>query len=165
MPIESKEALLYGQLQEGLLYKLIESPAVSGALDYKTLCVAARNEERGLVELSRRSQRHGYGADASYRHRNQSNHSGVSETPRRNTQQTSSPRGPLPCYNCGGKNYLARNCRVARSESTGQSGANTRNSSVKQESRGRQNSNTTRNSSYTRQVDAQQTTDTKLADQ
>ena len=70
MPIESKEALLHGQLQEGLLYKLIESSAVSGALDYKSLCVATRNEERRLVELSRRSQHHGYGADASYRHRN-----------------------------------------------------------------------------------------------
>ena len=128
MPIESKEALLYGQLQEGLLYKLIESPAVSGAQDYKSLCVAARNEERRLVELSRRSQRHGYGANASYRQKEQSNQSGIPQTPRRSTQQTSSPRGPLTCYNCGGKNHLARNCRVAKSESTGQSGANTRNS-------------------------------------
>ena len=49
MPIESKEALLYGQLQEGLLYKLIESPAVSGAADYKSLCVAARNKEKHLI--------------------------------------------------------------------------------------------------------------------
>ena len=77
IPIESKEAFLYGQLQEGLLYKLIESPAVSGATDYKSLCVAARNGERRLVELNRRSQHHGFGVDATYSHRKQSSQSGA----------------------------------------------------------------------------------------
>jgi len=33
MAAESREALLHGQMQEGLLLKLMESPAVSGALD------------------------------------------------------------------------------------------------------------------------------------
>ena len=161
MPIESKEALLYGQLQEGLLYRLIESPAVSGAADYKSLCVAARNEEKHLVELNRRRQHHGFGVDTTYSHRKRSNQSGAPQTPRSNAQQPYSPGGPLTCYNCGGKNYLARNCRVAKSESTGQSGPNMRNSLVKQESRGRQNSNITRNSPNARQVDAQQTKETK----
>ena len=32
---ETREMLLYGQLQEGLLLTLMESPAVSGAQDYK----------------------------------------------------------------------------------------------------------------------------------
>ena len=106
--IESKEALLYGQLQEGLRYKLIESPAVSGAADYKSLCVAARNEEKRLVELNRRSQSHGFGVDATYSHRKQSNQSGAPQTPRRNAQQPYSPRGPLTCYNCGGKNPFGK---------------------------------------------------------
>ena len=164
MHIESKEALLYGQLQEGLLYKLIESPAVSGAADYKSLCMAARNEERRLAELSRRSQRHGFGTEESYKYRRQDNQSGILQTPRGNTQQTNSTRGPLICYNCGGKNHLERNCRVPKSESTGQGGANTRNSSVKQENKGRQYSNAARSGFNTRQVDEQQTKDQHTED-
>lgn len=161
MPVESKEALLYGQLQEGLLYKLIESPAVSGAQDYKSLCVAARNEERRLTELIRRSQRHNSKFDASYRQRRQGGQSGVPQMPRRGTEQTQPNRGPLTCYNCGGKNHLARNCRVGKSESTGRSGTTTRNST--QERRG-QNSNALRNSSSTRQVDTQETKNAKSTD-
>ena len=56
MATESKQALLHGQMQEGLLLQLMESPAVSGALDYKTLCLAAKNEEKRLTELNRRYQ-------------------------------------------------------------------------------------------------------------
>jgi len=42
-------------MKEGLLLKLMESPAVSGTLD-KTLCLAAKNEEKRLTELNRRYQ-------------------------------------------------------------------------------------------------------------
>ena len=53
---ETRNALLYGQLHEGLLYRLMEAPAVSGAIDYSSLCVAARSEERRQAALSRRKQ-------------------------------------------------------------------------------------------------------------
>lgn len=53
---ETRNALLYGQLREGLLYRLMETPAVSGATDYSSLCLAARNKERRQVELSKRKQ-------------------------------------------------------------------------------------------------------------
>ena len=46
MATESREALLHGQMQEGLLLKLMESPAVSGAVDYKGLCLVVKNEEK-----------------------------------------------------------------------------------------------------------------------
>ena len=52
--MESKEALLHGQMQEGLLLKLMDSPAVTGALDYKTLCLVTRNEEQQQTELKKR---------------------------------------------------------------------------------------------------------------
>ena len=42
---ENRNALLYGQLHKGLLYRLMEAPAVSGAIDYSSLCLAARSEE------------------------------------------------------------------------------------------------------------------------
>ena len=56
MAEETRRALLYAQLQEGLKYVLMKAPAVSGAQEYKELCVAAKNEERRLSELSKRQQ-------------------------------------------------------------------------------------------------------------
>ena len=78
MPVENKEALLYGQLQEGLLYKLVESSAVSRAQDYRSLCMAARNEEKCLTELSRRSQNHPF---ETYTFHKQKKHGDKSGTP------------------------------------------------------------------------------------
>ena len=43
--------MLYGQLQEGLWLSIIRSPSVSGALTYKELCMAAKHEEKRLVEV------------------------------------------------------------------------------------------------------------------
>ena len=40
---ETRAALLYGQLHEGLKYDIMKAPAVSGAQSYETLCVAAKN--------------------------------------------------------------------------------------------------------------------------
>ena len=54
MSSETRDALLFGQMQEGLKFELMESPAVSGAVDYRQLCQAARNEEKRLIELEKR---------------------------------------------------------------------------------------------------------------
>ena len=54
MSNETRDTLLFGQLQEGLKYAIVKAPAVSGAQGYQQLCAAARNEERRLVELDRR---------------------------------------------------------------------------------------------------------------
>ena len=51
---EAREALLHGQLQEGLNMELMRSPSVSGAQSYSSLCLAAKNEERRLVEPRKR---------------------------------------------------------------------------------------------------------------
>ena len=54
MSAETRDTLLYGQIQEGLTYTLVKSTAVSGARSYSELCLAAaRNEERRLTELHR----------------------------------------------------------------------------------------------------------------
>ena len=45
MSAETKETILFGQLQEGLRMELLRGPAVSGALGCKKLCVAAKMEE------------------------------------------------------------------------------------------------------------------------
>ena len=53
MSSETRDTLLFGQLQEGLKYDLVKAPAVSGAQGYQQLFLAARNEERRLLELGR----------------------------------------------------------------------------------------------------------------
>ena len=56
MSTETRDALLFGQLQEGLKYGLMESPAVSGATSYQSLCIAAKSEERRRAALKKRKQ-------------------------------------------------------------------------------------------------------------
>ena len=56
MSTETRDALLYTQLQEALQYKLMRTPPVSGSSRYQELCVAAKNEERHFAELLNRKQ-------------------------------------------------------------------------------------------------------------
>ena len=51
---ETRDVLLYGQLQEGLSYVVMESPSVSGFQNYKELCIAEKKEERRLAELKKK---------------------------------------------------------------------------------------------------------------
>ena len=53
---EARDALLYGQLHEGLRYEIIKAPGVSGVDSYGSLCIAAKSEERRLQELRKRQQ-------------------------------------------------------------------------------------------------------------
>ena len=50
---ETRGTLLHGQLQEGLIYDIMKAPAVSGCRGYKEVCLAARNEEKRLIELAK----------------------------------------------------------------------------------------------------------------
>jgi len=53
MSAETTDVLLYGMLQDGFrLDPVSMAPAISGAQSYQELCVAAKNEERQLVESS-----------------------------------------------------------------------------------------------------------------
>ena len=51
---ETKEAILFGQLQAGLIYQIVKSPAVSGSQSYRALCTAAKAEEKRIAELRHR---------------------------------------------------------------------------------------------------------------
>ncbi len=53
---DTRDTLLFSQLQEGLKYSLMESPAVSGATSYQALCVPAKSEERRQAALKRCQQ-------------------------------------------------------------------------------------------------------------
>ena len=124
---DTRDALLYGQLYEGLRYELMRAPTVSGTKSYQELCVAAKGEEHRLAALRQRQQYKPQGEPSS-------------RTPRTNSGQ-SGPRGPsqdsgsagtrkaatpdtttgaqVICYNCGKPGHLAKNCRQHKQESKG----------------------------------------------
>ena len=52
MLLETRDTLFYSQLQEGLRYKLMEAPAVSGGASYHTLSIAAKSEEKRQAKMS-----------------------------------------------------------------------------------------------------------------
>ena len=92
---ETRQMILFTQLQEGLLYRLVESPAVSGAKSYTELCLAAKNEERRQAELEKRRE---YSRDSQ-------------SAPQSPAQNHNKPTpGQRRCYNCGEPGHLASNC-------------------------------------------------------
>lgn len=114
MSVETRDALLYSQLQDALKHELMRSPAVSGSTSYKDLCVAARNEERrisGLKKWEAYNKLDGYTSQSSYseapkRARSTTHSNSLSEKPdatqgRRPATSNGGPR----CFTCG-KSHL-----------------------------------------------------------
>ena len=120
---ETRDTMLFGQLQEGLRYNIVKNPSVSGSQSYKELCMAAKNEEKRMAELHRRQQ---------YQN----------PTPRRlsdkrvptlNKQPVKEGKSHQPnpvssrlrqCYNCGSTEHLVKNCKAPKQESTSRSSKN-----------------------------------------
>ena len=110
---ETRDALLYGQLQEGLRDNHMEGPAVSGALSYQALCLAAKNEERRQSELKKRKNYHRTGSSVR-----------PSKREGDDQQKATDPRPNAPsnkCFYCDKVGHIARNCPRRRTESRGQS--------------------------------------------
>ena len=116
---ETKEAMLFGQLQEGLRLGIIRSPNVSGALDYRGLCMAARHEEQRQAGIKKRqeygkalngnlgrSKDERNGERPNKQISNGRNHSAGNVTP---GSRTVSKR----CYVC---DHLAKNCKANNRE-------------------------------------------------
>ena len=112
--------MLHGQLQEGLSDMLIKAPAVSGALTYQGLCVAAENEERQQKDLSKRHQ---YRKDDNIQPSSGSdtfkNARGRSPTDRRTRLTPSDPPSRKRCYVCNSTEHLMKDCRARPTESSG----------------------------------------------
>ena len=115
--------LLYGQLQEGLSYSLIESPSVSSAQSYRELSIAAKKEERRLAELKKKQQylksekpsSGGLTRGSFQRNHNNNHKSGGSG----NKFKPSGKRNSLRCYLCDSPHHLARDCHKQQTESQG----------------------------------------------
>ena len=119
MSVETRETILYSQLQEGLHYDLMKSPAVSGAQNYKELCLAAKNEEKRQAELRKRQE---------YHRRNNQEQKKVGGMQQQWSTPTTQPTGKYMspkqigprCYACGRYGHIERNCRMKKPESRGQ---------------------------------------------
>lgn len=115
---ETRETFLHSQLQEGLRYDLMKSPAVSGCRMYKDLCVSAKHEEKRIAELKRRQQYQRPGAQPSLQ-RNRDKPPLPQSAKKLPPQSLPGSRPIRRCYNCNATDHLARDCKQPKSESTG----------------------------------------------
>ena len=113
------------QLQEGLCYKIVQTPTVSGAQTYSEICLAAMNEEKRQAELRKRERYH---REALGQHRTIDNpatrpiSSGfqpMHPTVIASHQVCRSAHGNRHCYACGSPDHLAHSCPQGKQESRG----------------------------------------------
>ena len=119
MSSETRDTLLYGQLQEWLRYELMRAPAVSGATEYNGLCVAAKNEKR-LSDLKKRQQYLKPPLPSTNRPKVTPQEASKNPTDR-GDRLLYGNRPARRCFICKKPGHLMRDCRAKRSESKGSS--------------------------------------------
>ena len=122
MSTETRDTLLYGQLQEALRYELMRAPAVSGSVKYQELCVAAKNE-KWLAELCKRQQYSKLGHQAEKMKLSGDTQRNVcSSIPNMRatatiaTTSTDKPTEARKCHYCRKTGHVIRDCRKNKSD-------------------------------------------------
>ena len=110
MTIETRHTLLHSQLQEGLRQEIMSGPAVSGAETYQALCLAAKNEERRLMELRKRRLYHRSTMPPQLSIRKDG------DTILKRSEQRSKPASNLKCYYCQKAGHYARDYRSKKED-------------------------------------------------
>ena len=124
---DTRDALLYSQLYDGLRYNLMRGPAVSGSQNYRELCVAARGEEHRLAALQQRHQLKPPNEtsgrlkkpDAGQTNSRGSNQDTTSSLSRKQAPSSVMSETQVICYNSGMPGHMAKNCRQKKQESKG----------------------------------------------
>ena len=124
MSKETCDTPLHGQLQEGIRQEVMNSPEVSGAQLYKTLCLAAKNDEHRLAELCRHKHYH--------KPQNAQRKSDDYSAKRSEAAPKRSAKPLIKCYNCGRTGHNAHDCRQQKGESTGQATPRNQTTSTRQ---------------------------------
>ena len=115
MSKETKDVMLYGQLQEGLRLSIVRSPSVSGALSYKELCMAAKHEEKRLAEVKKRQDNEKSFTNTKYRSDRQVSGSGASRNSSVSSSQAVS-KDVRRCYICNKLGHVAKFCKASNKE-------------------------------------------------
>ena len=111
---ETRAVMLYGQMHEGLKHRIMESSAVSGATDYKGLCLAAKAEEKRLAAIKKRRL---------YHSEHRSKPSGPFKPADPDSQPPGHPQGEggsgrknsvVRCWNCRRTGHVAAECKAPR---------------------------------------------------
>ena len=128
-----RDALLYGQMYDGLQYNIMKGPAESGAQNYQELCVAAKGEEHRLAALQQRHQlrlpsepsNHSKRLDAEQTQSRRLNQAATTTSIRKHMVPSMMPEIQVICYSCGKPGHMARNCHQQKQESRGRTRSRT----------------------------------------
>ena len=116
LSLETRETILYGKLKEGLKFSIMKSPTVSRCQSYKDLRIAAKNEEKRLLEFWRHQQY----LSSKPRPAFDSQKKTLDETQgqQQETAYQLSRNRPRRCHLCGSTSHLKRDCKATKTEST-----------------------------------------------